>query len=136
MIILPKTKIGKRAIWFGLSGLIVISLLNIISNNLYCEICPEGYRLDKGRCNPVCYYAVSNCLSPSVEPTCNLNENSIWRLFDIVLGLLALASILYSGVLSLTSVIKHKERALLIFAMLLLWLLALGFIFGEIFIGH
>lgn len=52
----PRTKLGKIAVFLGISGLIVIILLNIISETAYCGLCPEGYRKEGKVCNPECYY--------------------------------------------------------------------------------
>ena len=56
--------------------------------------------------------------------------------FDIIFGLLAMASILGSGILSLISIIKYRERAVLIFIPTILGILGLIFVLGEIFILH
>lgn len=132
----PKTKLGKISLWLGLSGIIAIILLNIFAENAYCGLCPEGFRKDRNSCNPECYYSEPPCLSPSVEPFCNMEENDSWRPFDIVLGLLAMASILGSGIISLISIIKCRERAILIFIPVILGIFGLIFILGEIFIPH
>ena len=133
---LPKTKTGKVSLWLGISGLIVIILLNILAENAYCGLCPEGFRKDGNSCNPECYYSTPKCLSPSVEPFCNMGENDSWRPFDIVFGLLAMVSVLVSGILSFISIIKYKERAILIFIPVILGVLGLIFVLGEIFIPH
>jgi len=132
----PKTKIGKISLWLGLSGLIVIILLNIISENFYCGICPEGYKKNGDICNPECYYNNPPCLSPSVETFCNMRENDSWNIFNIIIGLLAIASILGSGIMSFISIIKYRERAILIFIPALLGVLGLIFVLGEIFVPH
>jgi hypothetical protein len=134
----PKIKIGKISLWLGLSGLLTIILLNVITEMAYCGICPEGYRKEGGACNPECYYSTPACLAPSVEPTCTMNlaDNNLWRTFQIILGFIALAGIVGSGIMSWISILKYRERAILIFVPALLGILGLMFVLGEIFIPH
>lgn len=135
---LPKTKIGKISLWLGISGLIIIILLNILAETAYCGICPEGYKRDRSVCNPNCYYNNPPCLSPSIEPICNMDvaDNNLWRTSDIVFGLLAMAGILGSGIMSFISIIKYRERAILIFIPIILGIMGLIFVLGELFIPH
>lgn len=65
-----------------------------------------------------------------------MRENDLWRPFDIVLGLLAMASILLSGIMSFISIIKYRERAILIFIPVALGILGLIFLLGELIIPH
>lgn len=136
--LLPKTRIGKISLVLGLLGLITIILLNVIEEADFCSICPGGYRLNGNICNPECYYSNPPCLSPSIEPSCNMNlvENNLWRTFKIIFGLLAMASILGSGIISLISIIKYYERSILIFIPLILGVLGLLFVFGEFLFPH
>lgn len=134
----PQTNIGKIAFWLGLSGVIIVILLNILSEKTYCEICPEGYRLDGEVCNPVCYYSVPQCLMPSVEPTCNMDpvENDPVRIINIIFGLLAMAGILASGIMSLIAIIKEKDYAILLFLPVLFGLFGLFMVIGELVFPH
>jgi hypothetical protein len=134
----PQTKLGKVSFWLGVSGLVVIILLNVVGEMAFCSICPEGYRKDGSACNPECYYSTPPCLMPSTEPVCNMDlvESSLWRTFDIIMGLLAMACILASGITSVISIIKYHERAILIFVPAALGVIGLIFVLGEFLIPH
>jgi hypothetical protein len=134
----PKTTIGKLSLWLVFLGVVTIILLNVIGDLAFCGKCPDGYRKEGEVCNPECYYSTPPCLAPSVPASCNreLVASTVWRTLDIILGLAAMISILFGGVLSLLALFKKKDRAILLYLPLLIGVLGLVFIVGEFVFPH
>lgn len=76
---------------------------------------------------------ISNTALCSVE-RCELNQS--WRIFTIIISLLAIISIIGGGISSIVALTKYHDKAIILFFPIVLGLFGVLFVLGEIFIQH
>lgn len=108
----PKTKLGKWSAWLVIIGFLIIIFLNIIVGIIHSN--------DKCDENGICYSS----------------SDGIFRIFNIVLSLLAMASVVIAGITSIISVFKYKDYSIILFITSLLGILGIIFVLGEFLVPH